>query len=359
MLNERKIKHITPLAVVVVVAVIGTVVMWLGGYPPMIAYQALFQKIFGSVYDHGEIIRAVIPLVLSGLAVAIANKGGIFNIGVDGQITIGAVASLLVGVYVDLPPVLHGIVAMMVGMIAGGVWAVLIAGLKTRFGINEVISSIMMNYIALYLGHMIIRNFVMEAGTQRSLIVQDSALLASPFLSSLFNGARVHWGLLLVPILVWGYQYFFEKTRFGFETKVVGSNMNAATYAGISVSKVFLRTMFISGALGGLIGSLDTLGVSGYVTIAATTSGIGFDGVAIALLGSNTAIGTTIAAMIIGALNYGAQGMQFQAGVPSEIIGIMISLAIFFVAAPKIIENLLPKAKEKQSLLKGVDANVD
>lgn len=332
-----------PIIAIFIALFIGAAVMLIGGYSPLVAYESLIFKVVGSVYDMGETIRAIIPLILSGFAVAVASKAGIFNIGVDGQIIIGSVSSLLVGTLVDLPPIIHGIVAIMAGVVAGGIWGVLIASFKTKFGINEVISSIMLNYIALYLSHILIKAFAAQEGTQRSAMIKESAGINFPSLNEMFNGARIHWGFIIVPFIIFGFYYYFEKTRWGYETKTVGLNANASDYSGMKVNNILTRTMFISGALGGLIGALDTLGVYGYVAIVSSTSGIGFDGVAIALLGGNSTLGTTLSGILIGALNYGSQGMQFGAGVPSEIIGIVVSLIIFFVAAPGIVKAILPK----------------
>lgn len=345
--KSRKTTLLIPIYAILIALLIGAVVMVVGGYNPIVAYQSLVGKIFGSIYDMGETVRAIIPLLLSGLAVAAASKAGIFNIGVDGQIIMGATGSLLVGSLINLPPIIHGIVAILAGVLAGGLWGVLIASLKVKFGINEVISSIMLNYIALYLSHMLIKGFAAQEGTQRSALIKPSASINFASLNELFSGARIHWGFLLIPVIIFAYYYYFEKTGRGYETKVVGLNPDAASYSGIPVNRVMIRTMFISGVLGGLIGSLDTLGVYGYVAIVSSTSGIGFTGVAVALLGGNTTLGTTLSGILIGALNYGSQGMQFGAGVPSEIIGIVVSLIIFFVAAPGIVKQLLPKKKSR------------
>ena len=241
-----------PVIAVLIALVIGAIVMVIGGYNPLVAYQSLVTKVFGSVYDIGETIRAIIPLLLSGLAVAVANKAGVFNIGVDGQIIMGAVSSLLVGTLIEMPPILHGIVAIFVGVVAGGLWGVLVAGLKTKFGINEVISSIMLNYIALYFSHILIKNFAAQEGTARSAMIKESAGITFPSLNEVFDGARIHWGFFLVPFIIFAFYYFFEKTRWGYETKVVGLNPNAASYAGIRVNRIMTRTMFLSGALGWL-----------------------------------------------------------------------------------------------------------
>ena len=202
-----------PVIAVLIALVIGAIVMVIGGYNPLVAYQSLVTKVFGSVYDIGETIRAIIPLLLSGLAVAVANKAGVFNIGVDGQIIMGAVSSLLVGTLIEMPPILHGIVAIFVGVVAGGLWGVLVAGLKTKFGINEVISSIMLNYIALYFSHILIKNFAAQEGTARSAMIKESAGITFPSLNEVFDGARIHWGFFLVPLIIFAFYYFFETPR--------------------------------------------------------------------------------------------------------------------------------------------------
>lgn len=350
--NLRANKLLIPVITVLIAFVLGAIVMLIGGYNPINAYQALFGTIFGSSYDNGEAIRAMIPLILSGFAVAIANKAGVLNIGVDGQIAVGAVSSLLIGTLVDLPPIIHGLVAILAGVIAGGLWGIAIAYLRTKFNINEVISAIMLNYIALYVSHILIRTFAHQEGTSRSALIQESASIRFQGLSELFSGARVHWGFIITPIIIVLFYYFIEKTRWGYETKVVGLNGHASTYAGMNTDNIIVRTMFFSGAIGGLIGAIDTLGVYGYMAISSSTSGIGFDGIAIALLGNNSTIGTTLSGLFIGALNYGSQGMQFSEGVPSEIIGIIISIIIYFIAAAGIVRALLP-----DRLLKKKEAN--
>lgn len=341
-----------PIVSILIALLFGVVIMLVAGYNPIVAYQSLLNKVFGSLYDMGEVLRAIIPLVLSGFAVAFASKAGLLNIGVDGQIVMGGVASLLVGSLVSLPPVIHGIVAILAGVIAGGLWGVLIAFLKTKFSINEVISSIMLNYVALYSSHILIKTLVPQEGTQRSAFIKDSASISLTGLSGMLGNARVHWGFFITPFVIFGFYYFFQKTKYGYEMEVVGLNNDAADYAGINVNKVISKAMFISGAIGGLIGAFDTLGVYKYMAISSSTTGIGFDGVAIALLGGSTTLGTTLSGFLIGGLNYGSQGMQFGAGVPSEIIGMITSLIIFFVAAPGIVRKLMPSTYKKKKGVK-------
>ncbi|MGZ9586093.1 ABC transporter permease [Paenibacillus marinisediminis] len=320
---------------------IGAVIMLIGGYNPLLAYYSLFDTVVGNLYDFGETLRTIVPLIMTGLAVAIAFRTGMFNIGVEGQIVMGSLGALLVGYFVDLPPVLHGIVAIIVGTIAGGIWGWLVAWLKTSRGINEVITCIMLNWTALYISHIVIRVFMEESGTQRSKLIQDSASIDIPWLINLMDGARIHWGFLLAILALIFYAYFMNKTTWGYEFRAVGSNPHAAHYAGIKVNTVIKRSFFISGMLGGMVGTFEILGVFKYMAISPATSGLGFDGIAVSLLGMNTAIGILLAATLFGVLMYGATGMSFGADVPGEVIRMVISIIIFFSAAPGIIRMLL------------------
>lgn len=336
-----------PIVAVIVGLLFGAIMMIIGGYDPLLAYGSMLEKVFSSSYGIGETIRTIVPLIMSGLAVAIAFRAGLFNIGVDGQIIMGSVGALIVGTQLSLPPLLHAPIAILFGALLGGVWGGLIGYMKAKRGINEVITSIMMNFIALYLSHLLIRTFMAEAGTQRSQQINGSASIEISWLSELADGARIHWGFLIALLAVVFYQLYLNQTKWGFEIRSVGFNPNAAEYAGMKVPSVIIRTMFISGVFGGLIGTFQTLGVFKYVAISSSTSGIGFEGIAVALLGGNSGLGVLFASTLIGLLTYGSQGMSFAAGVPGEIINMVIAFIIFFVAAPGIIRMFLSKLKKK------------
>ncbi|TQR41740.1 ABC transporter permease [Paenibacillus popilliae] len=342
-----------PVISIVIGIVIGAIVMLIGGYDPLLAYSSLIDKIFGSVYDIGETLRSIVPLILSGLAVAIAFRGGMFNIGVEGQIVMGSLGALMVGNMLELPPFIHGIVAILVGTLFGGIWGALVAIFKVKRGLNEVISCIMLNWIALYISHIAIKSYMVEAGTSRSQMIRESADIQIPWLSDLLSGARIHWGFFIVIFILIGYYYYMNRTKKGYEIRAVGYNRHAAEYAGMNVSKIAIRTFFISGALGGLIGTFEVLGVFKYMAITPNTSGIGFDGIAVALLGMNTAVGVTLSAALFGGLYYGAQGMSFGADVPPEVIKMVISIIIFFAAAPGAIRMFIKMFKRKSKREEG------
>lgn len=353
-MNFRKIfeyeSKLIPIIAIIFGLIIGGLFMLLGGYNPITAYISMIEKVAGSSYDVGELLRTITPLILSGLAVAIAFKAGLFNIGVDGQIVMGSLGALIVGTQLSLPPVIHGIVAILFGTLLGALWGAIVGYLKGKKGINEVITTIMLNYVALYLSHMMIRGFMPQEGTQRSELIKETASIKINFLSDLMGGARIHWGIFIVILVLIFYHYYLNKTKWGYEIRLTGLNVHAAKYAGVDSAKVMVRSMFISGLFGGLIGTFNVLGVFNYMAITASTSGIGFDGIAVALLGGNTAIGILLAAGLFGILTYGSQGMSFGAGVPNEIGDVVISSIIFFVAAPGIIKHLLNRFRKKDEV---------
>ncbi|MDQ6418932.1 ABC transporter permease [Paenibacillus sp. LHD-117] len=330
---------------------IGAIIMLIGGYDPLLAYGSLLTKIFGGSYDIGEALRSIVPLVMCGLAVAIAFRSGLFNIGVDGQIVMGSLGALIVGTQLQLPPFLHALAAIVFGALLGGLWGALVGYIKAKRGVNEVITCIMFNFIALYISQYAIRTFMPQEGTQRSALIHDSASIQIGWLSELMDGARIHWGFLIAILAVIFYYFYVDRTRWGYELRTVGFNPDAAKYAGMKVQGVIVRTMFISGLFGGLVGTFEVLGVFKYVAISSVTSGLGFDGIAVALLGGNGAIGVLFSSVLFGALTYGSQGMSFGAEVPGEIIRMVIAIIIFFVAAPGIVKLLFrpfgPKAKKE------------
>ncbi|WP_438348576.1 ABC transporter permease [Paenibacillus sp. FA6] len=331
---------IVPFVAIILGLLLGALIMLIGGYDPMLAYESLISKIFGSSYDIGEALRTIVPLMMSGLAVAIAFRSGLFNIGVDGQIIMGSLGALIVGTQLSLPPFIHALLAILFGALLGGIWGALVGYIKAKRGINEVITCIMFNFIALYLSHYIIRLYMPQAGTQRSAMIHESASIQIAWLSQLMGGARIHWGFLIAIVAVVFYHIYLNKTKWGYELRAVGLNPDAAKYAGMKVPNVMVRTMFISGVFGGLVGTFEVLGVFNYIAINSVTSGIGFDGIAVSLLGGNSALGVFFSATLIGALTYGSQGMSFGAEVPGEIIRMVIGFIIFFVAAPGIVKLL-------------------
>ncbi|WP_257351496.1 ABC transporter permease [Pseudalkalibacillus decolorationis] len=319
---------------------IGGIIMLSSGYDPVLAYTALFNGIFSDSYFIGETVRQMTPLILSGIAVAFAFRTGLFNIGVEGQLLVGWLASVYVGIAVEgLPAFIHVPLAILAGAVAGAIWGFVPGLLKARFRVHEVITTIMLNYVALHVTNSIIRAYLLAPG-ERTESIQPSASLASPFLQEITNFSRMHYGFivaLLAAALMW---YILWKTTAGYELRAVGFNEHASNYAGINVSKNIILSMCISGGFAGVAGAMQGLGTYQYMTINAAFTGVGFDGIAVALLGGNGAIGIVLAALLFGGLKIGALNMQAVAKVPPELITIVIALIIFFVASSYLVHWL-------------------
>jgi general nucleoside transport system permease protein len=331
---------IVPAISVVLGLLFGGLVMLIGGYNPITAYGYLIGKVFGSRYDFGETIRQIAPLILTGLSVAFAYRTGLFNIGAEGQVILGMIGATWVGVNLHLPWIIQAPLAVMVGALLGGLWGGIAGYLKARRGVNEVITTIMLNWIALYLANYSVR-FLLEPGQQRSYLIDPSASLTIGWLSEWMENARIHWGIPLALLMIGVFYIILWRMKQGYELRAVGLNPFAAQYAGMNVNRNFIKAMFIGGVFAGLAGVIEVLGVFQYQAILTASPGYGFDGIAVALLGANHPIGVLLGATLFGALSYGSAGMSFGADVPPEIIRVVIGSVIFFVAASGIVRMLL------------------
>ncbi|KIL39690.1 branched-chain amino acid ABC transporter permease [Gordoniibacillus kamchatkensis] len=320
----------------------GAIIMLIGGYNPIVAYIALFQKIFGSPYDIGETIREITPLILTGLSVAFAFRTGLFNIGAEGQFLIGMTGATFVGVKLSgLPWIVHAPLAVIVGALAGGLWGALAGWLKASRGVNEVITTIMLNWIGLFLSNYIVASFLLQPGQQRSYMIQDTASMSLPWLAAAFGNARLHWGTVVALLAAVVFYIILWRTKLGYELRAVGHNPHAAQYAGMNVNRRMVTAMFTAGIFAGLAGVFEVLGVFHYQTVMAASPGYGFDGIAVSLLGMNNPFGVVLGAALFGGLTYGSAGMSFGADVPPEIIRIVIGSVIFFVATQGIVRYVL------------------
>lgn len=348
--NSKLNAFLVPLLSIVLGLLVGAIMMLSIGYDPIAGYSALFGGIFGSLYNIGETLRSVTPLIFTGLAVAFAFRTGLFNIGVEGQFIIGQLTAAYIGAAWHLPVFLHAIVAIIFAMITGGIWAAIAGYLKAKLQIHEVITTIMLNYVALYTSNYIIRAHF-HGQQENTPQIHESASIALPFLSEMFGDARLHWGIILSVIFAGIMYWLLFKTTTGFELRAVGFNPFASEYAGMSVRRNILLSMGISGALAGAGGAAETLGVYGYFGIQGGFSGVGFDGIAVALIGANHPFGILLSALLFGGLSYGSNSMQRIVGIPTEIIRVVIASIIFFVAAGLFVQwiiNLFRRRKKQE-----------
>jgi ABC-type uncharacterized transport system permease subunit len=294
------------------------------------------------------------PYIFAGLAVAIGFRGGLFNIGAEGQLFVGGLASAYVGYSISgLPWFLHLPLALLAGIAAGAFWGAIPGYLKARTGAHEVINTIMMNYIAFRL-----TDYLLQGGpmTRPDGLPITPEIAPSAYLPALFpRPMRLHAGFFLalaVAVLVY---WFLWKTTKGFEIRMVGANPHAARYAGVRITRTTVLTMALSGALAGLAGANQVLGLD-HKMVRAFSTGYGFDSIALALLGNSHPLGVVLASLLFGFLRGGAARMQSVAGVPVEIIRIIQGMVIIFIAAPEIIRGiyrLKATRAEEQVLTRG------
>jgi ABC-type uncharacterized transport system permease subunit len=315
---------------VVLGLLVGSVLMLLTGYNPMVAFSSIFDATLGSAYSLGEWITYSVPLILCGLSVGFAYKTGLFNIGAEGQFIVGAFVATYVGASFEMANGIHAIVALLAGMTAGMLWGLIPGYLKAYYGVSEVVVTIMLNWIALkYTNYLISAFFHSEKMVSETPTILDSASLSVPFLTEMFGGSRINLGFIVAIIAVMFYSYVLNKTTFGYEIKAVGYSQSAADYAGVKSKSRVIYTMMIAGALAGLAGAVFALGAPGYLNVSTAFRGYGYDGIVVAMLGNLSGIGIMISGLLLGALRSGA---AYMTGVPAQIVDIMIGTILIFSA---------------------------
>lgn len=313
---------------------VGAVVLMIAGFNPLSAYGLMFKGMAGSPKNIAWTIVQATPLILTGLSVAFAFRTGLFNIGAEGQFIIGALAATLVGYFVHLPAIVHIPITFLAGVFAAGLWASIAGFLKAKFGVHEVIATIMLNWIALYLN-----NYFIESPSFRRPLsesshkIQETASITIGWLKGIIGpSTKVNWGIFIALAAAFLIHYILFKTTLGYQLRAVGFNSDAAEYGGINVNKSIITSMLIAGMLAGAAGALHVMGVSHQVTILAAMEGYGFNGIAVSLIGNNAPIACIFSALLFGGLTYGGRAMQ-QIRIPTEIIDIVIGSIIFFIAA--------------------------
>ena len=319
-----------PLLAILVALVIGAVFMLFVGKNPLTAYWTMFYGAFGSWPNFGETLVYVTPLIFTGLAVALAFRGGLFNIGVEGQIVVAMLTTAYVGsAWAGLPGWLHGLTALLMGGVAGAAWAGIPGLCKAYRGVHEVISTIMMNYMALYLTHYLVMGPLLAPP---GIIPATREIADAVKFWRFLPPSRANVGIFIALVCVVLVYILLWRTPLGFSIRAVGKNQEAARYAGMNVRSNVLYAMLCSGALAGLAGACQVQGLQYKFLDVFMFTGYGFDGIAVALLGRNHPIGVVLGALLFGSLTSGALQMQSVGGIPKEVIGIIQSVIILFVA---------------------------
>ena len=345
---------IVPVLAVVVAMVLGAVTMLLTGVNiPTVgqAFAALFTGSFGSLSAMSETLTAAAPVTLAALGVALGFRAGLFNIGAEGQMIFGGMAAVAVGfMLTGLPVFIHLPLALLAGVLAGAVWAAIPGWLKATTGAHEVITTIMLNLIAVQLTNFLLRNPpIQKAG--RHDPISESVLPSAELprlLTWLDPNLRLNAGFLITIVMVFVVYWLLFRTTLGFEFRASGLNPSAARYAGMRSSLIIVAVMAIGGALAGLAGANQVLGVLGRAS-PGFTGGAGFNAIAVALLGRSHPLGVLLAGILFGALDAGGRQMQVAAGVRIDLIAIIQSLIIVFVAAPLLMRAAFPWAFRKRT----------
>ena len=336
---------VIPLLATFTALIIGAIIIVLTGSSlsdALAAYGALLQGSVGSLRAISETLTAATPLIFAGLSVALAFRAGLFNIGGEGQALIGGMFAVWVGFSITgLPIYVHLPLAVLAGIVGGAIWGFIPGVLKAKTGAHEVITTIMLNYIALRLVDYFLKTSIFQREGRNdpvSKTVEASANYPA-FLSSIDPALRVHAGLFVALAAAVFVSWLLFRTTIGFEFRAVGANPNAARYAGISVTKVYILVMLIAGGLAGSAGAGQVLGVLDRAT-PGFSEGLGFDGIAVALLGRSNPYGVVAAALLFGGLRAGGQQMQVSANVGIDLIAVIQALIIMFVAAPALISAM-------------------
>lgn len=346
---------LVPVLALFTALVVGAIVIFVAGGNPLLAYYGLFVGGFGSAEAWSETLVWATPYIFAGLAVALAFKGGLFNIGAEGQLALGAVGAAWVGYALpemlgfSLPPVLHVLLALGLGALFGAVWAAIPGALKAYTGAHEVINTIMMNYIALNLVSFLL-NSPMRDPNPLILTARTPEIAASARIPPIFADLRIHWGFVLALLCAWLVWWLLSKTTLGFEIRTVGSNPDAAKYAGMNVKRLIILTMAISGMLAGLAGAVEVTGLN-YRHELGFSIGYGFDAIAIALLGKTHPVGVVLSAILFGGMRNGASYMQFLAQIPVDVISMIQGLILLFVAADQIVRYIYRIKAEEEHLV--------
>lgn len=346
---QRLIRIATPFISVAIAMVIGSVIMLATGKDPIAAYSAMFSGAFGGPRQIGETLLRATPLIFTGLAVAYGFRAGLFNIGAEGQLFLGGLAAAFVGVQLaGMPWAVSVPLTLVCAALAGAAWAFIPALMKAKIGAHEVITTMMFSYIGRYLVSWIVTGPFKAEGQipQTPELPPESRLPRISEVLPFIEQNRTHLGLLLgiaLAILIW---WVLKYTAMGFEARAVGFNPWAAENGGVSVAATTVKSLCTSGALAGLGGAVQVMGVH-WRLFDQFSSGLGFTGIAVALLAKNNPIGVIAAAILFGALDAGAGTMQLEAKVSPKLIAILQGIIIFLIGAETIVTWFVARMRRR------------
>jgi len=329
---------------------IGAVFLIVAGISPVAAYSKLLNGVFGKPKFMIWTLVYASPLIFTGLSVAFSLRTGVFNIGAEGQFVVGSLAACAVGILVDVPAIIHVPLCILAAAVAGFVWSYLVGLLKVKKGIHEVLSYIMFNWIAFYLSNYAVNTAILHKegnGEATKDVLSSARILFPEGILKALNCTGANWGFILavvVAIVMW---IIIEKTTLGYRLKAVGFNKEAATFGGINADKSILTALGISGALAGVGGAVQILGMAGRISQFAGQEGYGFQGITVALIGGSSPLGCIFSGIFYGAMKYGGAKLT-MVGAPEEVIDIIMGCVIIFIAISSVFKDLFMKLLKRK-----------
>ena len=338
---------------------VGTILVALVGTNPLNMYKAILQALSGYNIDNGkmnvryigETLNYSVPFILCGLSMGFANRVGLFNIGGEGQYIMGMTVAQIIALLGPQIPVLHWLLALLGAMLIGAIWGGVVGILKAKYEVSEVVSTIMLNYVALYLSRIICLQLP-GATTYRTASYPETALITNAFFQKITKNSLLNNGIFFMVLAVIAFWFIMEKTSLGYGMRATGFNKEAARASGIPVVRSISISMAISGVFAGLAGGIIALGSFKYGRVIAGMDNYGFDGIAVALVGNSTALGTTLAGMLFGLLK-NAQALMQAKQIPKEITFIIQGLIVIFIAlrsALRIYKEYLDKRRLQREM---------
>ena len=327
---------------IVIGFVVGAILLSIAKINPLDAYKQLFNGVFGKPKFMVWCLIYAAPLIFTGLSVAFSFKTGVFNIGAEGQFVVGSLTACVLGILVKAPAIIHVPLCFIGAALAGGIWGAIVGVLKIKKGVNEVLSYIMFNWIAFYLSNIVLNLIIIhkEVGWEATKDIAATARILAPKSIIAATGASAaNYGFILAiifAVIVW---FIINRTTLGFKLRAVGFSNTAAQYAGIDTGKSFLTAMAFSGALAGIGGAVQLMGMSGRISQFSGQEGYGFQGITVALIASSNPIACIFAGIFYGAMKYGG-GKLSLVNAPAEVVDIIMGIIILFIAISSLFRNL-------------------
>jgi general nucleoside transport system permease protein len=328
--------YLVPIISIILSFLVVGIILILTGRNPIEAYYYFAKGSFGNLYNMTDTFSRVIPLTIAGCAFVVASRCGIFNVGIEGQLLLGGLASAIVGYALHLPAVIHLPLMLLAGMIVGGLYAFIPAWMKVYRGINEILSTIMLNYPAFYIVHYLTVKKLQAPGVVPATPMID----VTAQLPILVPDTRLHAGIIVALLVIIAVYYLLFHTVLGYEMRAVGVNREAARYNGIPVEKRMITAMVISGALAGLAGAVEIAGVH-HRFLDQFSPGYGYDSITVSLVGMSHPFGTFIAAIFFGALKTGNLEMAIFTNIPRQLVSLLSGIVMLFLASQNLIRNQL------------------